>query len=105
MSVCSHPVCLCAVIPSDLSYTEETVTYTKGVPIVANEPSSSGGDVVSYTIDATLPNGLNFDTSTGVISGTPSVLSTTAIVYTITATNSGGPDTVTVTITVNDGEL
>ena len=74
-----------------------------GTLITDNEPTSSGGDVVSYAIDPTLPRGLTLDLSTGVISGTPSELSTTPIEYTITATNSGGSDTFVVTITVNAG--
>ena len=48
-----------------------------------------------------LPNGLNFDTSTGEISGTPTIVSASAI-YTVTASNSGGDDEVELTIEVID---
>ena len=41
------------------------------------------------------------DTSTGDISGTPTTITSSAT-YTITATNTGGSDTATVTIVVND---
>ena len=90
--------------PTNLGYTETSVVFTKGSAISDNSPSADGDDVVSYAISPALPTGLAFSTSTGVISGTPSVLSTTATAYTVTATNSGGDDTVDVTITVNDGE-
>ena len=91
-------------MPSNLAYTSETIDYTMGVSISDNAPSSEGGDVVSYAITPALPAGLTFSTSTGVISGTPSALSTTPVEYTVTATNSGGQDTTTVTISVIAGE-
>ena len=48
-----------------------------------------------------LPSGLNFDGTTGEISGTPTVVSSLTT-YTITASNTGGSATATVDITVND---
>jgi gliding motility-associated-like protein len=54
-----------------------------------------------YYISPSLPAGLNFDNTTGVISGKPTVLSP-ATNYTITAYNSiGGSGSVIVNITVN----
>jgi hypothetical protein len=44
---------------------------------------------------------LNFDTASGVISGTPSVISGSST-YTVTATNSGGSTSFGIVITVND---
>jgi hypothetical protein len=46
-----------------------------------------------------LPSGLLLNPTTGVISGTPSVTSASAI-YTVTATNAGGSTTTTLTIVV-----
>jgi gliding motility-associated-like protein len=53
-----------------------------------------------YYITPFLPLGLNFNTTTGVISGTPAVASTAAN-YTVTAYNTGGGSATTVNITVN----
>mgnify|MGYP006252854139 FL=1 len=64
-------------------------------------PTSSGGAVVSWSISPGVPSGMSFDTSTGAISGTANVITPTTT-YTVTATNSGGSDTVTIQITVND---
>ena len=63
--------------------------------------TSTGGAVVSYSVSPSLPAGLSLDTSTGSISGTPTAVTSSAT-YTITATNSGGTDTASMTIVVND---
>ena len=64
-------------------------------------PTSTGGPITSYSISPTLPTGLSLNTSTGVISGTPSS-SSSSTSYTITATNSGGSSTATLSIAVAD---
>lgn len=53
-----------------------------------------------YTISPSLPAGLSFDGTTGIISGTPTAVSS-ATTYTITAYNYYGSDNTTVTITCN----
>ncbi|WP_295794231.1 DUF2341 domain-containing protein [Mucilaginibacter sp.] len=52
-----------------------------------------------YFINTALPAGLSFSSSTGAISGTPTV-ATPATTYTVTAYNASGSDNTTVTITV-----
>ena len=49
----------------------------------------------------TLPSGLSIDSSTGAISGTPTAITSSAS-YTVTGSNTGGSDTVSITIVVND---
>ena len=86
--------------PSGLSYTTATAVYTKGTAITPNSPSSTGGAVTSYSVSPALPAGLSLSTSTGIISGTPTVATATAS-YTVTASNSTGSTTASLSITVN----
>jgi hypothetical protein len=87
--------------PSGLTYTGSPFTYTKGTAISPAIPTSVGGTPTSYGVSPTLPLGLSLNTTTGTISGTPTVIQTTTT-YTITATNAVGSTTATVSITVND---
>ena len=89
------------VAPSALTYSVNPAVYTKGTAIAANTPSSSGGAVVSYSVSPALPAGLGLNTTTGVITGTPTAVTATAA-YTVTATNTGGSTSVGVSIRVND---
>ena len=87
--------------PPAISYSSPNV-FTKGVSISALSPVSTGGAVSSYSINPPLPyGGLIFNTTTGVISGTPIEISA-PITYTITATNSTGSTTASITIEVKD---
>ena len=88
-------------IPSNLAYSTKNAVYTVGTLITQNTPSSQGGAVALYSISPqpTLI-GLTFNLTTGVLSGTPSTAQV-ATLYTVIATNAGGLDTATFTITVN----
>ncbi|MGB2346753.1 MAG: putative Ig domain-containing protein, partial [Candidatus Poseidoniaceae archaeon] len=90
------------VAPYDLIYSPENMTLTKGTAMTTNTPSVSGGTITSWEISPSLPSGLAFSTSTGAISGTPTVLQTIATTYTVWANNSGGSVNATVNITIND---
>ena len=61
----------------------------------------SSSNIYGYSVSPDLPAGLNFNAGTGEISGTPTELSTNTT-YTITARNSGGVNTTTITIEVLD---
>lgn len=87
--------------PANLAYATNPATYTRGVVISPDSPTSTGGAVSSYSVSPSLPAGLSFSTSTGTLSGTPSVLSLTTP-YSVIASNAGGSTTATLTITVND---
>jgi len=90
------------IAPSALTYSSNPATYSKGQAITLNAPTNSGGAVVSYAVSPPLPVGLTLDTTTGIISGTPTALSDTAA-YTITATNTGGSTTAQLNIAVEEG--
>jgi gliding motility-associated-like protein len=85
--------------PSNFTYTVSTLNAIEGTLISNLSPSSSGGLIDTYTISPNLPNGLTFNTLTGVISGTPIAVSASTM-YTIVATNESGAATYTLTITV-----
>ena len=88
-------------LPS-ISYSGSPYLFTKDTAITDLVPTNTGGAANSWSITSgSLPSGLAFSTSTGVISGTPdSVTSSNSI--TIEATNSAGSDSATISISVQD---
>lgn len=83
--------------PSSLSYSTP-VMYTENTAITNNVPAVTG-TVTSYSILPALPAGLSLNTTTGVISGTPTEASAAAN-YVVTASNGAGSTTATINITV-----
>ena len=88
--------------PANLSYNVPS-SFTINSTIIDLNPSVSG-NVTSYTVAPNLPAGLTLNGTTGIISGTPTALSP-ATNYVITATNSFGTTTTTVSIAVNTAVL
>jgi hypothetical protein len=88
------------VPPSNLTYANNPAVYTVGAAIPPNAPSSSGGVVASYSVSPTLPTQLSISASTGIITGVPTVVSSTTT-YLVTATNSVGNATANLAITIN----
>ena len=89
------------VAPSSLAYSPNSFTLTKGTAMTTVTPTANGGPITGWSVSPSLPAGLSLDSSTGAISGTPTAVTSSAT-YTINATNTGGYDTATVTIVVND---
>ena len=85
--------------PAGLAYATNPATYTVGTAITPNTPSSTGGAIAGYAVSPTLPAGLALDTTTGILSGTPTAVSATAT-YTVTGTNATGSTTASLTLTV-----
>ena len=96
-----------AVAPTSISYPTPSPTYTNSVAISSNTPTSSvtsGSPITAWAIspNITTNTGLSFSTSTGVISGTPTIVASTATTYTVTASNSGGSVQTTALVKVVD---
>lgn len=84
--------------PSDLSYGTPPA-FVLNQAIAALKPTVTG-TVTSYSVSPKLPAGLSIDSSTGVISGTPTAV-TPKTNYTVTASNAGGSTTASVSLVVN----
>ena len=84
--------------PSGLSYPAPPA-FVVGQAITPLSPTVSG-QVASYSVDQTLPAGLSLNTTTGVISGTPSAATAQAS-YTVNAQNSVGSTSAMVSIVVS----
>jgi Putative Ig domain len=87
-----------AAAPS-ISYTAGNFILTVSVPVQGLTPSNGGGAALSWSINPALPAGLSFSAATGVISGTPTAIAA-PVTYTVTAQNSGGQGTASLTLSV-----
>ena len=91
--------------PSNISYgASTTLAFSAQIASKTIGATSTGGVVVSWSINPALPAGLNFSTTDGSISGTPSAPSATAT-YVVTAQNTGGQSTTSLQITVGPGPI
>lgn len=93
------PPCNPTVLPPVISYTPTSYSFTTGTPIASIIPSSTGGPVVNYTVSPPLPGGIGLNSVSGILSGTPSVVTSSAV-YTVVAHNSAGTSSVPLTISV-----
>ena len=83
--------------PQDVILTNNT--NSSDLPLI---PTLTGaGEILSWAIDPSLPTGLEFDTTTGIISGMPTEIMSQTM-FTVTAENSGGPVMAYINITVLD---
>jgi hypothetical protein len=88
--------------PTNLQYTTPDTFYTC-YAITPLTPTNQGGVATSYSISPSLPAGLTFNTSTGVISGTPLNVDTALKDYEITALNFIGFSSKTIQIRILSG--
>ena len=89
--------------PPTFTLSSNFETATAGVALSGYTITSTGDAITSYSISPAIGNGLSFNTSTGLITGTPTAAAST-VIYTITAHNATSPDTSqTYAITVNPG--
>jgi outer membrane protein OmpA-like peptidoglycan-associated protein/phosphodiesterase/alkaline phosphatase D-like protein len=88
------------VAAPNISYSTSTINGVVSTAITSLTPSNSGGMVDTWTVSPALPLGLRINSSTGVISGTPTATTASAS-YTVTGTNGTGGSTATVTVVVS----
>lgn len=92
--------------PPVIAFNPTDYLFTQGVTITSITPQLAGNPATSFSISPALPLGLSFNTSTGIISGKPTV-SIVQTSYTISAINSGGSTSAVIKITVapdSDGD-
>jgi len=90
-----------AIAAPAFTLSSSSETATAGTPITGYTITSTGGTIASYSISPAIGNGLSFNTTTGLITGTPT-FPANAVTYTITAHNATAPNaTHTYTIAVN----
>lgn len=82
---------------------ETTTAFISSVGFGYTIDASAGGAVASYALTGTLPAGLTFSPSTGLITGSPTETKT-ATTYTVTATNAAGSASATYRLRVT-GDL
>ena len=75
--------------PSNLDYGEESLSLTIGTTMQSLTPSFTGDGPQNWLVNPRLPDGLNLDVESGVLSGTPEteLISTS---YTVIGTNAMG---------------
>jgi hypothetical protein len=81
------------------------ISFQSGAQVTTLTPTTdSGGTIASYSISPSLPAGLHFNTSSGIISGTPSVeISETS--FTVAGSNMCGTTSHILRITVTSQPL
>ena len=86
------------------NYSPDTFTFSQGMAVTAVTPASTGGTVITWSVQPALPSGITLNPATGVLSGTPSAVTARAD-YAVTAQNSGGSVAHNLSIAVQDPVL
>ncbi|MAK42234.1 MAG: hypothetical protein CL997_06070, partial [Euryarchaeota archaeon] len=93
-------------VPNDIGYNHLNLVLTKNennsdiLPLTPNLVGA--GNITSWDINGTLPDGLNFSNANGTIWGIPTELFFEWQYFTIYANNSGGSVNSTIAIIIND---
>lgn len=86
-----------------LTYANNSFSLTKNVAITAINPTSSSTQFVSYSVSPALPTGLSINSTSGIITGTPSVVSAAGTRVITATTASGCIATFNISFTVIEG--
>lgn len=89
-----------AISAPSILYDTNQLTFTQGQEIKKQTPTNTGGIANVYVLSNPLPTGLQFDPTTGEISGTPTAKSPTYTEYTVTARNDGGSSSAVISFRV-----
>jgi gliding motility-associated-like protein len=74
---------------ASITFPSANYSFERTKAITPIQPTVTGVAVSNYAISPTLPTGMTFNTTTGVVSGTPSELRTPTL-YTVTTTSASG---------------
>jgi hypothetical protein len=85
--------------PKSLTYSQPVAIYPQGKVIAPNLPTATGGAIIEFDVQPSLPEGLSLNTDSGEISGTPTTLQA-AQTYTVTGSNAAGSASATIAITI-----
>ena len=86
--------------PTNLVYAPDSLGFKKDIAIAAWTPTVTG-TVTTWSINPALPAGLVFSTSTGAITGTPTVTTAFSGSFTVTAANGTGSTTKVIKMTIS----
>ena len=75
------------IAPDGLDYLDRSIVYPVNALITPNTPISTGGEITQFSVAPELPVGLSMDPQTGVITGIPTAVTSSAV-YTVTGANS-----------------
>jgi len=94
----SHSLTLATtLLPPSITYRGTVFNFPVNVAVATLVPTNTGGAVATWTLTPSLPAGLQFDVTSGQLSGTPTA-AVQAVPYTITATNAAGSGTAVLTL-------
>jgi hypothetical protein len=86
--------------PSNLKYNDSIVIATRTITNLNSNATYNGDSIDNFSITPSLPTGLSLNSTTGIISGIPTLI-LPPTVFTITGTNNGGSTTASFRLSVN----
>lgn len=89
------------VPPNSLSFNIPNIVAIRNETNINLKPSYLGDSITNFSISPSLPNGININASTGIISGIPTI-TLPKTTYKITGLNAGGSTSTEINLTVNE---